>query len=148
MAGGLRLFATAHPSPELPNSLAYCQRTVELDDESLWCDCDKPEIDVDPSERYTDPSRMDVDSPEVDVDASRMDVEALEIGIERLMLVENKPIKRLRLDKAPGLVPPYCATAPAYCACSTHKSKTGLGVTAQPHGPSPLRNIAISNIRK
>ena len=70
----------------------------------------------------TDASRMDVNSPKADVDAARMDTEAPEIGIERLMLVENKPIKRLRLNKAHGLVPPYCATAPAYFVRSTQKS--------------------------
>jgi hypothetical protein len=53
-------------------------------------------------------------------------------------LPEDPRIKCLRFDKYPGIIPPYCATAPVFFP--------ELRLDREDPKPSPLRHIALSNI--
>ena len=61
---------------------------------------------------------------------------------------ENPRIESLRRDKDPGVAPPYCATAPALFPRNTHPNDIKLGQKLRSHKPTPLRNIALSNVPK
>jgi hypothetical protein len=81
-----------------------------------------------------DPDDSD-DSDESDYDTS-------------IPLPENPRIERLRRDKGHGVAPPYCATAPTLFPRNTHPDNIKLGQKLRLHKPTPLRNIALSNVPK
>jgi hypothetical protein len=59
---------------------------------------------------------------------------------------EDPRIKLLRFDKTSGSVPPYCATAAVFFPTHTHPDDVELGLYLKDPKPSPLRNIALSNV--
>jgi hypothetical protein len=63
-------------------------------------------------------------------------------------LRKNPRIESLCRGKDRGVAPPYCATAPALFSRNTHLDDIKLGQKLRFHKPSPLRNIALSNVPK
>jgi hypothetical protein len=61
---------------------------------------------------------------------------------------ENPRIESLRLDKCHGVAPPYCTMAPALFPRNTHPDDIELGQKLRLYKPTPLRNIALSNVPK
>jgi hypothetical protein len=93
----------------------------------------------------------DSDALETDYDNNplKMDYDLDDSDYDTLIpLPENPRIKRLRRDKGHGLAPPYCATAPALFPRNTHPDDIELGLELRLHKPTPLRNIALSNVPK
>jgi hypothetical protein len=80
------------------------------------------------------------------------DDDALDIDYESVYYTFNSwvnpQIESLRRDKGRGVVPPYCATAPALFPRNAHPDDIKLGQKLRFHKPSPLRNIALSNVPK
>jgi len=86
--------------------------------------------------------KMYCDALEMDYDPDESDDDTF------ISLPENPRIQSLRRDKYRGVAPPYCATAPALCPRNTHSDDIKLGQKLRLHKPTPLRNIALSNVPK
>jgi hypothetical protein len=120
----------------------YDNDALEMDydsDESCY-NSDEPDSDLDVSDSDLDVSDSDSDGSDSDSDES--DYNTLN------PLPENPRIERLRRDKCHGAAPPYCATAPALFPRNTHPDDIELDQELRLHKPTPLRNIALSNVPK
>ena len=91
---------------------------------------------------YRQSVELDYELFENESDTSNVDDDAFKL------LPENPRIKCLRFEKYPGITPPYCATAPAYFPRNPYPDGIKLGQNLRCHNPSPLRNIALSNVPK
>jgi hypothetical protein len=87
-----------------------------------------------------------------DDDDNDYDDDALDIDNDSIYYTFNSwgnpRIESLRRNKDRGVAPPYCATAPALSPRNTHPEDIKLGQKLRFHKPSPLRNIAMSNVPK
>ena len=89
--------------------------------------------------------KMYCDALEMDYDSDESDESDNDTFIS---LPEHPRIESLRRDKWRGVAPPYCATAPALFSRNTHPDDIKLNQKLRLHKPTPLRNIALSNVPK
>lgn len=103
----------------------------------------KMDYDSDALEMNYDSDALEADyDMEMDYDSDDSDYDTL------IPLPENPRIKSLRRNKGHGVAPPYCATAPALFPRNTHPDDIKLGQKLRLYKPTPLRNIALSNVPK